>query len=136
MNTREVNTEREILTWRDLLILQKTNYPLAVIFGITFLSLAGIPPFAGFFGKYYVILSLIYDNIFLAIILLLISAVTAYYYLRVVKIMFFEENYLKTAFFQPVDKISGMLISGLVLFNLFIFLNPQILTYWYWLVRF
>jgi NADH-quinone oxidoreductase subunit N len=55
-------------------------------------SLAGIPPLAGFFAKYYVFLAAIEAGLYaLAVIGVLASVVGAYYYLRIVKIMYFDE---------------------------------------------
>jgi NADH-quinone oxidoreductase subunit N len=55
-------------------------------------SLAGIPPLAGFFGKFYVFAAAIQANLVaLAVIGVVTSVVGAYYYIRVVKIMYFDE---------------------------------------------
>ena len=56
-------------------------------------SLAGIPPLAGFFAKWYVFLAAINANLyFLAVIGMLTSVVAVFYYLRIVKIMYFDES--------------------------------------------
>ena len=55
-------------------------------------SLAGIPPLAGFFAKFYVFAAAIKADLYgLAVIGVLASAVGAYYYLRIVKLMYFDE---------------------------------------------
>jgi NADH-quinone oxidoreductase subunit N len=54
-------------------------------------SLAGIPPLAGFFAKFYVFLAAIHAGLYaLAVIGVLLSVVGAYYYLRIIKIMYFD----------------------------------------------
>jgi len=64
-------------------------------------SLAGIPPLAGFWGKWYVFLAAIDANLYaLAVIGVLASVVGAYYYLRIIKIMWFDEP---VAAFQPMS---------------------------------
>jgi NADH-quinone oxidoreductase subunit N len=76
-------------------------------------SMAGVPPLAGFFAKFYVFAAAIQAHLYaLAVIGVLASVVAAYYYLRVVKIMFFDEA--KPAFL-PVERGAGfvMTISGL-----------------------
>jgi len=76
------------------------------------LSLAGLPPLAGFFAKLYVFGAAVKGGLYtLAVIGVLASVVGAYYYLRVVKIMFFDES--KTRFL-PVDRGAGwvMALSG------------------------
>ena len=56
------------------------------------LSMMGIPPFAGFFGKLFIFQSAIEAGYFyLAIIGVVTSVVAAYYYLRIIKVMFFDE---------------------------------------------
>jgi NADH-quinone oxidoreductase subunit N len=55
-------------------------------------SLAGVPPLAGFFAKFYVFAAAVKADLYgLAVIGVLLSAVSAYYYLRIVKIMYFDE---------------------------------------------
>jgi NADH-quinone oxidoreductase subunit N len=73
----------------------------SVCLTIFLLGLAGIPPLAGFFGKYFVFLAAVKAGLYaLAIIGVITSVVGAYYYLRVVKIMYFDEP--KEAF-EPMD---------------------------------
>src|SRR3546814_12735599 len=66
-------------------------------------SMAGIPPLAGFFGKWYVFMAAINAGLFgLAVIGVLTSVVGAFYYLRIIKIMYFDDAT------QPLDmKVSG-----------------------------
>lgn len=76
----------------DLSGLTKTNMPLAVILTILLFSLAGVPPLAGFFGKWYVFLAAVDAGlIWLAVLGVLASAVSAFYYLRIVWFMWFDE---------------------------------------------
>jgi NADH-quinone oxidoreductase subunit N len=81
-----------IETIADLAGLARTNGPMAFFFGAMMFSLAGIPPLGGFFAKFYVFAAAIEANLFaLAVIGVLCSVVAAYYYLRIVKIMYFDE---------------------------------------------
>ncbi len=76
----------------DLAGLSTTNPMMATVLTILMFSLAGIPPLAGFFGKYFVFVSAIEAKLYaLAIIGVLASVVGAYYYLRVIKLMWFDE---------------------------------------------
>jgi NADH-quinone oxidoreductase subunit N len=76
----------------DLAGLASTNPVMATILTILMFSLAGIPPLAGFFGKWYVFMAAINANLYaLAVIGVLASVVGAYYYLRIIKIMWFDE---------------------------------------------
>jgi NADH-quinone oxidoreductase subunit N len=76
----------------DLAGLSSTNPVMATILTILMFSLAGIPPLAGFWGKWYVFMAAINANLYaLAVIGVLASVVGAYYYLRIIKIMWFDE---------------------------------------------
>lgn len=76
----------------DLAGLSRTNGLMAFFLAMLMFSLAGIPPLAGFFAKYYVLLAAVDAGLYpLAVIGVLASAVAAFYYLRVVKVMYFDE---------------------------------------------
>ncbi len=76
----------------DLSGLSQTNLPLAIAVAIFMFSLAGIPLLAGFWGKWYVFLAAVEAGLIpLAIVGVLTSVVGAFYYLRVIKVMFFDE---------------------------------------------
>ena len=77
----------------DLAGVSRTNPVMAIILALLMFSLAGIPPLAGFFGKFYVFSAAIQAGLYpLAVIGVLASVVGAFYYLRVVKVMFFGES--------------------------------------------
>ncbi len=76
----------------DLSGLARNDSVMAFVFAMLLFSLAGIPPLAGFFGKYFVFLAAIEAKMYtLAVIGVLASVVSAFYYLRVIKIMYFDE---------------------------------------------
>jgi NADH-quinone oxidoreductase subunit N len=71
--------------------LSRTNPMMAFMLAMLLFSLAGIPPLAGFFAKFYVFLAAIHAGLYaLAVIGVLLSVVGAYYYLRIVKLMYFD----------------------------------------------
>ncbi|WP_299436991.1 NADH-quinone oxidoreductase subunit NuoN [uncultured Rhodospira sp.] len=77
---------------KDLAGLGRTRPLVAVAMGIFMFSMAGIPPLAGFFGKFYVFMAAVDAGlIWLAVIGVLTSVVSAFYYLRIVKVMYFDE---------------------------------------------
>ena len=83
---------RHVETISDFAGLSRTNPLLAFFFAMLLFSLAGIPPLAGFFAKWYVFVAAIKANLFtLAVIGVLSSVVGAYYYLTIVKTMYFDE---------------------------------------------
>lgn len=85
----------------DLAGLSKTNPLMAGALAIFMFSMAGIPPMAGFWGKFYIFKAAIDSGmIALAVIGVLTSVIGAYYYLRIIKIMYFDES--SDAFDRPV----------------------------------
>lgn len=102
---------------------------LAVLMAIFMFALAGVPPFAGFFGKYYIFLAAIKAKMtWLAIVGVLTSLVSAYYYLRIVVLMFFREG--RTSFeISPSRIVLAMIVLSaflVLLFGLFPSLIIQI----------
>jgi NADH-quinone oxidoreductase subunit N len=76
----------------DLAGLARTNKLLAFILAMLMFSLAGIPPLAGFFGKLFVFMAAIKSGLYiLSVIGVIASVVGAFYYLRIVKMMYFDE---------------------------------------------
>jgi len=75
----------------DLAYLAKTNPVLALTFTVTMFSMAGIPPLAGFYSKAYLFFAAMSSNLYvLAVIGVLCSVLSCFYYIRLVKIMYFE----------------------------------------------
>jgi NADH-quinone oxidoreductase subunit N len=91
--------------------LSRTNPKMALALAIFMFSMAGIPPLAGFFGKLYVFLAAIEAELYtLAVVGLLSSVVAAFYYLRIVKLMYFDEPL--DAFDQPVGREISTIVVG------------------------
>ncbi len=106
----------------DLSGLARSNPPLAFFLALLLFSLAGIPPLAGFFAKYYVFLGAIKAGLYgLAVIGVLTSVVGAYYYLTIVKIMYFDEP---APAFRPMPIELKAVLGVAGLFNLLYFLYP------------
>lgn len=107
-----------IETIPDLAGLARSNPRLALAFAVLFVSLAGIPPLAGFFAKFYVFLAAIQAHLYaLAILGVLSSVIGAYYYIRIVKIMYFDDP--APAFDTPMEASLGLIAAGSSAFNLF-----------------
>ena len=103
----------------ELAGLSETNRPMAFALAAFMFSMAGIPPLAGFFGKLYVFLPAIQAGLYpLAVIGVVASVVGAYYYLRIVKIMFFDAP--KPAFASVRAKEGVVMALALLLVILFI----------------
>lgn len=115
--------ERMVEDIEDLKGLSKTNPLMALALAIFMFSMAGIPPLAGFFGKLYVFLAAIEAELYtLAVIGVLTSVIGAYYYLRIVKLMYFDEPV--EGFDRPVGRELGLVIGGTAVAILFFFVVP------------
>ena len=106
----------------DLAGLARTNPAMAFFLAVLLFSLAGIPPLAGFFAKFYVFLAAIKAGLFaLAVIGVVTSVVGAYYYLAIVKIMYFDEP---TKPFAPMAYELKIVLAVAGLFNLLFIAYP------------
>jgi NADH-quinone oxidoreductase subunit N len=119
---------RYVETIDDLAGLSRQQPLVAAAMGVFMFSLAGIPPLAGFFAKLYVFMAAIDAGLTgLAVIGVVTSVVGAYYYLRIVKVMYFDEAA------EPFDELSYPGLSGVtavtaVLVLLFIVIPGPIVT--------
>jgi NADH-quinone oxidoreductase subunit N len=106
----------------ELAGLARTQPLVALLLGALLFSLAGIPPLAGFFAKFYVFLAAIEARLFgLAIIGVLASVVGAYYYLRIVKLMYMDAP---RAPFEPMPRELGLVLGVSGVFVILFFLYP------------
>lgn len=104
--------------------LAKTNPVLAASLAMILLSLAGIPPFAGFVAKFYIFLAAIKAGVFyIPLFGLLLSIISAYYYLRIIKIMYFDKITV-TIDIKHSNYECLLLLMIVVLFNLVLLLLP------------
>ena len=104
----------------DLAGLGRTNPPMAAVLTAFMFSLAGIPPVAGFFGKFFIFRAAINAEMYtLAVIGVLSSVVAAFYYLRIVKIMYFDEP--AERFDRPIGREMSLILVGTGLFIVFFF---------------
>ena len=110
----------------DLSGLAKRQPIFSLFFAIMMFSLAGIPPLGGFFAKLYVFMAAVDSELyFIAIIGVLASVVGAFYYLRIIKIMYFDE--ITESFDKPVTKSLNIVIITSGILILLFFVYPSIL---------
>ena len=111
----------------DLSGLSKNHPMLALSFLIILFSLAGIPPLAGFFAKFYIFMSVIEVKMYtLAIIGLVTTVVSAFYYLRIIKVIYFDKP--KKPFDESYDwGLKTSLIFSSILILIY-FIYPSLLT--------
>ncbi len=108
----------------DLSGLSKNHPLLSFSFLIVLFSLAGIPPLAGFFAKFYIFLAVIEQSMyFLAIIGLLSTVIAAFYYLRLIKVIYFDSEKEKYESNHNIGLKISLVFSSI--FILFYFLYPS-----------
>lgn len=107
--------------------LSTTSPALALIGALAFFSLAGIPPLVGFYSKVFVFFSAIKASYyFVAFIILAISVISTFYYISIVKTIYFEKN-KNWIFYKTVSKGTSILLSITLILLVFLFVNPSVL---------
>jgi NADH-quinone oxidoreductase subunit N len=106
----------------DLAGLGRTDPGMALWMAVFMFSMAGIPPLAGFFGKLYVFLAAVQAGYWtLAVIGILTSVVASYYYLRIVKVMYFDAPVGVPLDARPTGLTMVMASTGLLTLLFFLF---------------
>jgi NADH-quinone oxidoreductase subunit N len=106
----------------DLSGLARTKPAMAFLLAMLLFSLAGVPPLAGFFAKFYVFLAAIKAGLYtLAVIGVLTSVIGAYYYLLIVKVMYFDDPAEE---FAPMPHALQAVLGVAALFNILFFVYP------------
>lgn len=111
----------------DLSNIYTINKLLAFIIILNIFSLAGIPPLAGFFSKFFIFFSAIKNNYFSLVFFgIFISILSSFYYLKIIKIIFFEKILRKMYIYQ-INKIQSVILIINTQFILFLFIFPNII---------
>lgn len=119
--------KRTLFYLSQLLNFYKLNGYITFIFIITLFSMAGIPPLAGFFSKMFIFLSALKDyNYGIVIMGFLLSVVSTFYYIRIIKILFFEKSY-EIISIGSFSKINSIILAINTQILLFFFINPNYL---------
>ncbi len=112
--------------------LYRTNPLLSLTMMLALFSLAGIPPVAGFFGKFFLFQSAASKGFYILVLIAVLNAtVSLYYYLRVIKAMFIDKNESPIAFFKSdvVTRLSLVIcVSGIFLIGFFGFIYEYIFS--------
>lgn len=125
MNMRRDGKQLEDIT--ELAGLSQRDPTTAYLLAILMFSLIGIPPLAGFMGKWYVFLAAVEAKLYvLAAIGFLSSVIGAFYYLKVVKVMFFDPP--AAAFEKPIGTVNSALLAVSGAFVLFFIVSPLAVT--------
>lgn len=129
MSTQLKNTytQKQNKDLTDLVLLGKSNYMLAIFFTTVLFSVAGFPPMIGFLVKMGVFLTAMEASMyFVALVSILCSVVGTFYYIRLIKILYFEKV-LVGKLYHPINSQSSVLITLLFFLFLFLFCNPTLL---------
>ena len=119
-------TKKQNKDLADLDSINKSNNILALFFSTVLLSIAGLPPMVGFLVKIGIFLASMEASIyFVAIISILCSVISTFYYIRVIKIMYFESS-VAGKLYCPINSDMSVLIVCLFYFLLFLFVNPTL----------
>ena len=111
----------------DLSGLSKNHPLLSLSMMIILFSLAGIPPLAGFFAKFYIFTAVIEQSMyFLAIVGLLSTVIAAFYYIRLIKVMYFDEQREKYDLNHSIGLKMILAASSTII--LIYFINPNIIN--------
>ena len=111
----------------DLTLLKKSNKILAFVFSLTLFSVAGLPPMVGFFVKFGVFLSAIEASMyFVALFNILFSVISTFYYIRIIKILYFEKI-LVGKLYYPIKTEKFIIIFLFFYLFIFLFINPTFL---------
>ena len=110
----------------DLSYIYKYNKTLGFSFIITMFSMAGVPPMAGFLAKFYSFFVCIENNFYLlATVGVLLSIICTFYYIRFLKIIYFENNTKYLILNHNLSKTTAIVISLTSILLFYIFINPS-----------
>jgi NADH-quinone oxidoreductase subunit N len=106
--------------------LSRRNAVLGMTMGLGLMSIAGIPPLAGFYNKYLIVLSAIEENqLTLAIAAVILSVISSFYYVRIIRYMYFQDK-AEIAVVTPKVSLRVAIILGITTFALLtIMVYPQ-----------
>jgi len=118
----------QIRFFKDLNFFALLNPLLGIFFGIVLFSMAGVPPLAGFFAKFFVIASAIKNHLFVLVtFILLCNCVSCFYYIRLIKLIYFdiktEHNFLVIF---PIEKTSSYILGLCMILLIYFFLDIEL----------
>lgn len=112
---------------KDLGLLNSYSKALVFLLVLVIFSNAGIPPLAGFFSKFYVLLALLKSDMYAVVFFIIVmSTVSAVYYIRLIHMLFFSDNSVKNSFLTKLDGFSSFIIFNVQFSNLLFVLMPNL----------
>ncbi len=120
-------TNNTSLYLTDLAVLARTNPALGLTFALGLFSLAGIPPLVGFSMKFFIFSAAINAHLYMAsALIILLSVLGAFYYLRVIKVAYFEKQTSYKNLLVINDEFTVLLISITFVLVMAVFFNPNL----------
>lgn len=111
----------------DLVLLTKSNNLLAIALTVALFSIAGLPPMVGFMVKLSIFLVVIEQSLYtIALISIVFSVISTFFYLRIVKILFFEPV-LVGRLYYPIKTQKAIIVALFLYLFIFLFINPSML---------
>jgi proton-translocating NADH-quinone oxidoreductase chain N len=112
----------------DLSVLASSNSFLSITFIVIIFSLSGVPPLAGFYAKMQIFFISINSSMYaLTILGVLSSVISTFYYIRIIKTVYFEKNCIWN-FYKPISQFKSLTLGTYSLLILLLFLNPNLLN--------
>ena len=131
LNTTNKKDNRPLLYITDLQFFTENNALYSILLTVILFSMAGIPPLAGFFGKYFLFLTIFQAKGYLLVICGLFSSViSAYYYLRIIKWLWFEQKNEKEENLQFIVEMSQGLQDILIIIAVLLVFYISLLNNW------
>ena len=124
LRLKNIYTKKKNKDLTDFVLLFKSNPTIALCFSTVLLSIAGFPPLIGFLTKMGIFLTAIESTMFFsAIIAILASVIGTFYYIRIIKILYFEKVLVGNLFY-PLDYIKTFVIILTFYLFIYLFINP------------
>jgi len=113
----------------SLKYLSIVNPILSISLTIILFSMIGIPPIAGFFSKFFILFFSVKNNIIgLTLIILFFSSISCFYYLRLIRFIYFDKNPELNIIVSPISKLNSLVLGISIFFLFFLFLD---LDFWF-----
>lgn len=126
---KNITSEKHNKDLGDFSLLQESNVILSYASIITIFTVAGIPPMVGFLAKVSIFLTLTEASMyFIAVISIVSSVISTFYYIRILKVIFFE-NVLVGKLFYPTKSKDNIVRSILFFLMLFLFISPVLINF-------